>query len=176
MSFFLIKDKNSITREIPIIQADGGKSVYSYAQDGGLNPSQISEADLKQRLVGLGNPYQVGAIYLSTVEISPGQQFGGTWARIEDVFLVGAGDTYPLGQGPGSTGYIGEAQVKLTTETMPSHTHYVTYGASTSSTGASYQRKRGGTARTQYTDSKGSDGAHNNMPPYLTIYAWQRTA
>ena len=26
------------------------------------------------------------------------------------------------------------------------------------------------------TSSVGGDGAHNNMPPYLVVYVWQRTA
>lgn len=43
--------------------------------------------------------------------------FGGNWERLYDRFLVGAGDTYGVGQ----TG--GEASHTLTTWEMPTHNH-----------------------------------------------------
>ena len=61
--------------------------------------------------------YPVGSIYISANEVSPTTLFGGTWVRIQDRFLLGAGDTYANE----STG--GEATHTLTTNEMPSHTH-----------------------------------------------------
>lgn len=41
--------------------------------------------------------YPVGAVYLSTNAIVPDSYLGGTWERIKDRFLVGAGNTYSAG-------------------------------------------------------------------------------
>lgn len=47
--------------------------------------------------------YPVGAIYLSTSEVSPGTLFGGTWERLEDRMLIGAGDAYKAATTGGSS-------------------------------------------------------------------------
>lgn len=47
--------------------------------------------------------YPVGAIYLSTSEVSPGTLFGGTWERLEDRMLIGAGDVYKAAATGGSS-------------------------------------------------------------------------
>lgn len=185
--------------------------------------------------------YPVGSIYTSVNATSPATLFGGVWERIGGRFLLGADSTYTAG----STG--GEANHKLTTAEMPSHTHTGpnhqhsignhahtvpahTHTASSSSAGAhthamyrwkyaaqtaggngylaqgsskdtSYGMSSAGAhthtitvaskpafntssngetnttwAGTGATGSAGSSGAHNNMPPYLSVYMWKRTA
>ena len=47
--------------------------------------------------------YPVGAIYLSTSEVSPGTLFGGTWERLKDRMLIGAGDVYEAAATGGSS-------------------------------------------------------------------------
>ena len=47
--------------------------------------------------------YPVGAIYLSTSEVSPGTLFGGTWERLRDRMLIGAGDAYKAAATGGSS-------------------------------------------------------------------------
>ena len=47
--------------------------------------------------------YPVGSIYLSTSEVSPGTLFGGTWERLRDRMLIGAGDTYKAAATGGSS-------------------------------------------------------------------------
>lgn len=143
--------------------------------------------------------YPVGAIYVSTIETSPKTLFGfGTWERIKDTFLLGAGDSYSAG----STG--GEAEHTLTTDEMPSHKHTattaeagghthtigndqdVTYNASgkcrsvhKAETGASYYDgstgESGAHTHTMTVENTGGGDAHNNMPPYLAVYIWKRT-
>lgn len=70
--------------------------------------------------------YPVGAIYISTVSISPADLFGGTWEQIQDRMLLGAGTSYTAG----STG--GAATHTLITDELPSHNHTFTGSSATS--------------------------------------------
>jgi microcystin-dependent protein len=71
--------------------------------------------------------YPVGSIYMSVINTSPANLFGGTWIQIEDTFLLSAGKSYTAG----NTG--GSATVTLSASEIPSHTHTV---KSVSETGA----------------------------------------
>jgi len=115
--------------------------------------------------------YPVGAIYMSTVSTSPATLFGGTWSQITDRFLLGAGGSYG---GAGNTG--GAASHTLTKDEMPAHDHGLNnLSASASSEGYGNQSGKvfGSNVRTQ---TSGVGVAHNNMPPYYTVYMWRRTA
>lgn len=118
--------------------------------------------------------YPVGSIYMSTNATDPAELFGGSWERIKDTFLLSAGDTYAAG----ATG--GEAEHKLTVNEMPSHTH--SYSRVSVSTTSVIQGDLTGkniddvSTSTTTTASTGKSQAHNNMPPYLAVYVWKRTA
>lgn len=130
--------------------------------------------------------YPVGSIYMSVNSTNPSVLFGGTWEQIKDTFLLATGDTYANG----STG--GEATHTLTKDEMPSHTHtqnahshtigslarYVITGGGTASVGEGYGNsqnyKTGSTTATN--KNTGGGQAHNNMPPYLAVNIWKRTA
>ena len=143
-----------------------------------------SENDPWQRLLLQANInfnliYPVGSIYMSTVDVDPGTIFGGTWERLKDRFLLGAGDTYTSGD----TG--GEATHTLTVTEMPSHSHAQSSvstqrAISTTTSGATNYIERGSgvyytsTLNNFSTGSKGGSGAHNNMPPYIVVYMWKR--
>ena len=136
--------------------------------------------------------YPVGAIYISTVSTSPASLFGGIWERLKDRFLLASGDTYAAG----ATG--GEAAHGLTTEELPEITGQIYSGTGIDSSGLGTFRGAAGcmsvvSARNQgiptgSTWPSGSTGyayvnmafggnaAHNNMPPYLAVYMWQRVA
>lgn len=113
--------------------------------------------------------YPVGSIYLSYNHTDPSTLFGGTWVRMTDGFLWASRATDIIGQ----TG--GEKTVTLTVEQMPEHNHGGTY-------------TNGGTARTHaWLTSNGSamgyeavdiggGQPHNNMPPYIQVSIWRRTA
>lgn len=122
--------------------------------------------------------YPVGAIYMSTVETNPSTLFGfGTWERIQDTFLLAAGSTYSAG----STG--GEATHTLTEGEIPAHRHTIPYpnaGGPYGDAAIGYPESSN-TAKTWMaemckTESVGGGTAHNNMPPYLAVYVWKRTA
>ena len=125
--------------------------------------------------------YPVGSIYLSVSGTDPQTLFGGTWARLEDVFLLAAGAKHAAG----STG--GEESHTLTEDEIAPHKHAMAYGpeSSASSTGFPYGIAAGsatnsaggrGYASNLGTFSAGGGQPHNNMPPYLAVYTWKRTA
>lgn len=119
--------------------------------------------------------YPIGSIYL-TVDptFDPSVTFGGTWEQIKDRFLLASGDTYSSG----ATG--GEATHTLTTNEIPSHSHAYTI-PSNQSTGSGLKYSPQGdpdtiTFGTTQTENMGGGAAHNNMPPYLVVNVWKRTA
>lgn len=119
--------------------------------------------------------FPIGSIYMNVADINPSTYFGGTWVKIEDAFLFGASSIHPAGE----TG--GEETHTLTINEMPSHNHSFKGSADLSA-----QQYASGTARwpiryittaTQaYLNNTGGNQAHNNMPPYLAVYIWKRTA
>jgi hypothetical protein len=122
--------------------------------------------------------YPIGAIYMSMYSTSPASLFGGSWEQIKDRFLLGAGDSYSAG----ATG--GEATHTLSVAEMPYHSHKIpgqtigwvaSGGEIASSITGNFQRAGGGMPD-QQTKYSGDGSAHNNMPPYLVVYAWKRTA
>ncbi len=116
--------------------------------------------------------YPVGSIYMSVTSTNPGTLFTGTtWTQLKDRFLLGVGDTYTSVNAVG-----GESTHTLTVNEMPSHSH--TYAMPTSPVGVqsgSSSSIRSATVNAD-TVSKGGGQAHNNMPPYLVVYMWKRTA
>lgn len=125
--------------------------------------------------------YPVGSIYLSVSGTDPQTLFGGTWVRLEDVFLLAAGAKHAAG----STG--GEESHILTEDEIAPHKHAMAYGPESSgaATGFSYGIAAGsatnsaggrGYASNLGTFSAGGGQPHNNMPPYLAVYTWKRTA
>ena len=124
--------------------------------------------------------YPVGSIYISASATSPETLFGGTWESIGGRFLLGADATYAAG----STG--GEAAHKLTVDETASHIHNgLIWAGSTPISGnngtdahyISLNWNTGDSNSTGFSTTKaGGDQPHNNMPPYLSVYMWQRTA
>lgn len=138
--------------------------------------------------------YPVGSVYMSTNSTNPATLFGGAWKQIKDRFLLACGDSY----NNGVTG--GEATHQLSINEMPSHTHtqnphghyaiyvgdrnspYKQFGGNYVPTGGfSDLDGRGwtnsGTMETTASNKNTGGGQpHNNMPPYLTVYMWYRTA
>ena len=137
----------------------------------------VTAEGLAEAMAGAGSSalsaYPVGSIYLSVSSTSPSTLFGGAWERIQDRFLLCAGTTYAAG----STG--GEASHKLTVGEMPSHSHNITARYTNESNTSGYVATRdyvSSYGKTCKTQNSGGGAAHNNMPPYLAVYVWKRTA
>ena len=141
--------------------------------------------------------YPVGSIYISVNDTNPGTLFGGTWEQINDRFLLACGSTYSNGSTGGSATHTHTTGNHiLKTEEMPSHTHteklpstwHFKY-ASGGTNGYASDCTTGAYAGTVYNSSyttgstgggqphnHGNTGSSNNMPPYLAVYVWKRTA
>lgn len=123
--------------------------------------------------------YPIGSIYMSTDSTSPQSRFTGTyWLPIYDRFLLGAGNAYKARAKGGETTHT------LTQQEIPSHYHdeYVGNdgGSDSAPSGYSgwpniaYTSNKTWWAKGAKTSNAGGDGAHNNMPPYYTVYMWRR--
>lgn len=112
--------------------------------------------------------HPIGSIYMSLESTDPALLFGGTWEQIQGRFLLATSDEYEVG----SIG--GEATHKLTVAEMPSHSHSFSYShpLQSASGGSNMWAPRDITYTN--TNVSGSDLPHNNMPPYLAVYMWQR--
>lgn len=141
----------------------------------------------------LDNFYPVGSIYMNVNRTDPGTLFGGTWEQIQGRFLLGMSSSYPAG----SQG--GEATHTLTEAEMPSHVGHMLSNFANSGfadrggdTNSYYLNPNYVEGLSKYNDrpwkiedtneivmagtSRGGGQAHNNMPPYLAVYIWKRTA
>lgn len=114
--------------------------------------------------------YPVGSIYMSVNSTSPATLFGGSWTQIKDRFLIAAGSTYKAG------GTGGEATHKLTIQEMPYHNHELNFGSGYSSSAGLSTGDGAYSGSYRSTEYAGGNQPHNNMPPYLSVYVWKRTA
>lgn len=71
--------------------------------------------------------YPIGSVYMTfDGQADPATMFGGSWAKIEDRFLLGASSGHPVEELGGSNA------VTLTIDNLPSHSHSGTTNANTS--------------------------------------------
>ena len=145
----------------------------------------IQEAYINERLP-VDRTFPVGAIYLSVNSTSPASLFGGTWTEIKDRFLLAAGDTYAAGVTGGSADaviaehdhFIFGRDAGATATDYVSGRCYVTTYVSTGD--RPYTLKQSANQTDQpingVTSKTGVSGVGKNMPPYLTVYMWKRTA
>ena len=127
--------------------------------------------------------YPVGSIYMSANEVNPSTLFSGTtWEQIKGQFLLASDDTQIWGRDKyivGDTG--GEESHRLTISEIPSHSHSTTLPISTTmpitkSTSGNTAVFEENTTASYDSTNMGGGGYHNNMPPYLVVSIWKRTA
>ena len=122
------------------------------------------------------NFYPVGSIYQSTLSTSPATLFGGTWAALGGRMLIGVDETYTAG----ATG--GAATHTLTKDELPNSQLTVnmdwSYGTVNGGSSFSYvpHSVNWSNNASLKTAAMGSGASHNNLPPYLAVYMWKRTA
>lgn len=146
--------------------------------------------DLKY-ISGLNASHPIGSIYMTINEVNPSVLFGGTWELLKDRFLVGAGNSYQVGE------IGGEATHTLTVDEMPNHSHInciynqnntyydMAFNAIRLKTGANAyewvdienEHKTAGSNGGDpcgITRSVGRNKPHNNLPPFLAVNIWKR--
>ena len=145
--------------------------------------------------------YPVGSIYMSVNSVNPATLFGGEWEQIKDKFLLSAGDTYSNATEGGSA----DAVVVKHNHTQNAHYHNAnsdgTRSFMTAPTGSTWNEIAGSNISgsgyhyvvtqdksnynvwvnqsanaTATNKESGVDGTGKNMPPYLTVNVWKRTA
>ena len=144
----------------------------------------------------LAKVYPVGSIYISTVSTNPATLFGfGTWtAYAAGRTIIGVG-TSDNSFSAGATG--GESNHTLTNAEMPSHQHKIGFSSGgylpqNATPGGvirpltAHPVDQNGTISDRPADNgsgygaliqaEGGGNAHNNLPPYIVSYIWQRTA
>ena len=131
--------------------------------------------------------HPIGSIYITTTNVNPSNIFGGTWQKLVDRFLIGAGSSYENGETGGATNHKHTtASHALTIEEMPNHGHgyKLAYGGNDPVNGFNY----GNTFAGNHDDSDqlianngggqahshGDTGSSSSMPPYLAVYMWKR--
>lgn len=135
----------------------------------------------------LSQVYPVGSIYMSVNSTSPATLFGiGTWERITGRFLLAATDGGSSGasQAAGNTGGSADAIVPYHNHSMTSvltsaSVTIASNKAGTATSGISdIMRDTNGIGTLTSTNYAGSSGNATgaNMPPYLSVYVWKRTA
>ena len=119
--------------------------------------------------------YPVGAIAIGA------KPSIGTWERIQGRFLWASNTAHPAG----STG--GAETVTLNVNQIPSHNHnfnagYAVWGprntnnAFATGSGNNWAGSDALGGNYDNTANTGGGKAHNNMPPYLSVDMWRRTA
>ena len=118
--------------------------------------------------------FPVGSIRKFTNDIDPNVLYGGTWQKLEGVFLFASDASHPLG----STG--GEEAHALTADENGEHSHTTLPYAATGGIGSvSDVYVMGGTGAPIWYGLSGKSGKgkpHNNMPPYRAVNVWERIA
>ena len=177
-----------------------------YSTDGGTNWSSwkrfAEESEINSLSGSITNKiYPIGSIYMSVNSTNPSELFGGTWERIQDRFILASGSTYSNGSTGGSaTVTLTKDEMPSHTHVQNAHSHTPSsvganwvpntqsvtrsqFSATSSgnkyslSTGSRDDWKWAGTSSTTATNQNTGGGqAHNNMPPYLAVYGWKRTA
>lgn len=142
-----------------------------------------------------GNAFPVGSVFISVVATNPGTLLGyGTWAAFgAGRMLVGLNAADPdfdtvEETGGAKTHTLTTAEIPAHTHVQDAHSHNIGHVRSATTGGATTQ-----IARTQDTSSTvgadvatdaatavnqnaGGGGAHQNMPPYVVVFLWKRTA
>lgn len=124
--------------------------------------------------------YPIGSIYISTNATSPATLFGGNWDEIHGAFLFANSALHKAGE------IGGEEEHVLKEKEIPIHYHdeYVGNDGGDDSVPEGYYgfTSIASTSKNTYwakgskTSEAGGGQAHNNMPPYLSVYMWQRVS
>ena len=174
-SFIEAADIGSGAEGLPILGAQtvSGKAELMFTDEDD-NDVQITSGGKLYMVDILNAIYPIGSVVTLGVSTNPGTLYGvGTWTAIEGKVVVGiAGSgTFDTLDATG-----GEEEVTLDETMIPAHTHTYPYG-DTDGVGTNYvDNNATNDLGTKEVSSTGGGLPHENMPPYIVKYVWQRTA
>ena len=173
--------KSSITG---LVKNDGSIDSNDYVTSQEL-PSKTSDLINDSSFTTLQAVYPVGSIYMSVNTVSPSVLFGfGVWEKIEDKFLLGCGTNYANGSTGGSADSVvvshshkpnAAGEYIVTSEEKTANNTKVAYSAS-GNRWVDGQPSQSNFHHRTSTNTVGEDGTNKNMPPYLAVNIWKRTA
>ena len=121
--------------------------------------------------------YPIGSIYISVSSTNPDIIFGGTWeAFATGKTLVGVDAADTDFNAAGNEG--GSKTVTLTKDQMPAHKHALHPEGNAEGAVFYVPSSLNGVNQSVNvaTSTAGGSQPHDNMPPYITVYMWKRTA
>lgn len=180
-------------------EADPGSStVYARSDHVHRIPSITEIGGMSARQI-IDLIYPIGCTYESSDPTSPAELFGGYWDPIEGRFTIAASASYPVKSTGGAAtvtltaNQSGQRELSISggghthsvntkykahaveTDTSTSGTHqFHTSGESSTSAMASIASNTG--RHTHSVAAANATQAHNNMPPYVAYYKWERVA
>lgn len=147
----------------------------------GVSFGNMYEDSVGGKIQGL---YNVGDIFISTVNDNPSIRFGGTWELLAPGKTLVCIDTDDTDfNEPGKTG--GEKSHKLVKEELPRYDLSSNNGFGIEWKGGHNGNVGYSNSQNQYSQnawgqrelmSMGGDKPHNNLQPYITVYMWKRIA
>ena len=161
--------------------AQSAQQAQQYAES--INPANFVQASGLLDLI-----YPVGSIYMSANATSPASFIGGSWERIQGRFLLAASSSYTAGSTGGeATHTLTEAELPEISGSFGGTSSGNAWGVLGTSSGVfsrsepipaptNTEKSSTNTRNATVNMSFGSGQAHNNMPPYLAVYVWKRTA
>ena len=160
----------------------------------GNNTTQLATTAFVTNAVtsALASAYPVGSIYISTVSTNPNSLFGfGTWVAYgEGRVLLGVGGGFTAAATGGSANAVVVSHTHTATSvvTDAGHTHNLPgntssgginqtqIGVSNTSVNATSASATTGITVATTNASSGVSATNANLPPYVVVYMWNRTA
>lgn len=142
-------------------------------------------AAVRTKYLNVDDVYPVGAVYVSVNSTSPASLFGGTWERINSKFLYGTNDDANIGATGGNDTHnhtLGNGHAKITVRGTSGWSYATPKNVDSwipskySDADAVYQNFDGSFTIDQATALGGTTDNANNLPPYLKVAIWKRTA
>lgn len=175
-SDFIAGDSFTIDGQPIIGRMSDGRALQTNAFRTGNNVLAIHSGGILTILVAnqieILDMYPVGSIYMATNSVSPATLFGGNWRKIEDTFIVASGSKYPLGSSGGAENH--NHLSPLTLSSGATICVSADLGVAGINTKKGYEIK----AASSQLDVQQcyTTGNSSNIPPYLSVSIWERTA